>query len=45
VLPIVLEIRAAGARGLGAIANALNRRGTRTARGGRWRPIGFVIIS
>jgi DNA invertase Pin-like site-specific DNA recombinase len=36
VLPIVLEIRAAGARGLGAIATALNRRGVRTARGGRW---------
>jgi DNA invertase Pin-like site-specific DNA recombinase len=36
VLPIVLEIRACGARGLGAIASALNRRGVRTARGGRW---------
>jgi DNA invertase Pin-like site-specific DNA recombinase len=36
VLPIVLEIRASGARGLGAIATALNRRGIRTARGGRW---------
>jgi len=36
VLPIVLEIRAAGARGFGAIATALNRRGVRTARGGRW---------
>jgi DNA invertase Pin-like site-specific DNA recombinase len=36
VLPIVLEIRVAGARGLGAIATALNRRGVRTARGGRW---------
>jgi hypothetical protein len=36
VLPIVLEVRACGARGLGAIASALNRRGVRTARGGRW---------
>jgi DNA invertase Pin-like site-specific DNA recombinase len=36
VRPIVLEIRAAGTRGLGAIATALNSRGVRTARGGRW---------
>jgi len=31
-----LEVRASGARGYGAIANALNRRGVRTARGGLW---------
>jgi len=36
VLPIVLEVRALGARGYGSIACALNRRGVRTARGGRW---------
>src|SRR5215212_7472981 len=36
VLPIVLEIRATGVRGFGAIAAVLNRRGIRTARGGRW---------
>jgi len=34
VLPIVLDIRASGVRGFGAIASALNRRGIRTARGG-----------
>jgi DNA invertase Pin-like site-specific DNA recombinase len=36
VLPVILEIRALGAKGYGAIACALNRRGVRTARGGRW---------
>ena len=36
VLPIVQELRAAGLKGLGSIAAALNSRGARTARGGRW---------
>jgi DNA invertase Pin-like site-specific DNA recombinase len=36
VLPMVLELRASGARGYGSIASVLNRRGIRTARGGRW---------
>jgi DNA invertase Pin-like site-specific DNA recombinase len=36
VLPIVLELRASGARGYGAIASVLNERGIRTARGGLW---------
>ena len=36
VLPIVQELRAAGLKALGAIAAALNSRGVRTARGGRW---------
>jgi DNA invertase Pin-like site-specific DNA recombinase len=36
VLPIVVDIRATGVRGFGAIAAVLNRRGIRTARGGRW---------
>ncbi len=36
VLPVVLEIRASGSRGYGAIACVLNRRGIRTARGGQW---------
>jgi DNA invertase Pin-like site-specific DNA recombinase len=36
VPPIVLDIRATGVRGFGAIAAVLNRRGVRTARGGRW---------
>jgi DNA invertase Pin-like site-specific DNA recombinase len=35
-LPIVAAIRASGARGLREIADALNTRGVRTARGGRW---------
>jgi DNA invertase Pin-like site-specific DNA recombinase len=36
VLPIIEQIRSAGASSLRAIANALNARGVRTARGGRW---------
>ncbi|WP_395622338.1 recombinase family protein [Sphingomonas daechungensis] len=36
VLPIIAEIRAAGATSLRAIASALNARGIRTARGGKW---------
>src|SRR5687767_14511838 len=35
-LAIVLEIRASGVRGCQAVAAALNERGFRTARGGRW---------
>ena len=36
VLPIIDQIRAAGATSLRATAQALNARGVRTARGGRW---------
>jgi DNA invertase Pin-like site-specific DNA recombinase len=36
VLPIIREIRAAGASSLHQIAEALNARGIRTPRGGRW---------
>jgi DNA invertase Pin-like site-specific DNA recombinase len=36
VLPIVRQIRAAGATTFRAIATALNDRGVRTARGGSW---------
>jgi hypothetical protein len=36
VLPIVRQIQAAGVSGLKSIANALNDRGVRTARGGAW---------
>jgi Recombinase len=36
VLPIIQEIRKAGATTLREIADALNARGVATARGGRW---------
>jgi hypothetical protein len=36
VLPIIREIRKAGATTLREIADALNARGVQTARGGRW---------
>jgi DNA invertase Pin-like site-specific DNA recombinase len=36
VLPVVAEIRRAGAGTLAEIAGALNARGVRTARGGQW---------
>ena len=36
VLPIVRQIQAAGAKTTRAIAEALNARGVRTARGGQW---------
>jgi hypothetical protein len=36
VLPIVRQIQAAGVSGLKNIADALNDRGVRTARGGAW---------
>jgi hypothetical protein len=36
VLPIVRQIEAAGAKTHRAIAEALNARGVRTARGGEW---------
>ncbi|MGH6924609.1 MAG: recombinase family protein [Propylenella sp.] len=36
VLPVVRSIQAAGITGMAAIAVALNDRGIRTARGGRW---------
>ena len=36
VLPIIESLRAAGIRDLRALASALNNRGVRTARGGRW---------
>ena len=35
-LPVVRQIQAAGVSGLKNIANALNDRGVRTARGGAW---------
>jgi len=36
VLPIIEALRASGIRDLRGLASALNRRGVRTARGGRW---------
>ena len=36
VLPIVHSLRAAGVIDLRGLASALNERGVRTARGGRW---------
>ncbi|MDP4027018.1 recombinase family protein [Methylobacterium sp. NEAU 140] len=39
LLPVIAEVRAAGATTLQAVANALNDRGIPTARGGRWSPV------
>ena len=36
VLPIIESLRASGVRDLRGLASALNNRGVRTARGGRW---------
>jgi DNA invertase Pin-like site-specific DNA recombinase len=36
VLPIIESLRASGVRDLRGLASALNYRGVRTARGGRW---------
>jgi DNA invertase Pin-like site-specific DNA recombinase len=36
VLPIIASLRSAGVNDLRGLANALNRRGVRTARGGQW---------
>ena len=38
VLPIVREIEKAGITTLKGLAEALNARGVRTARGGKWHP-------
>lgn len=39
LLPVIADIRAAGARSLRQIADALNERGIPTARGGRWSAV------
>ena len=36
ILPIIETLRASGVRDLRGLASALNNRGVRTARGGRW---------
>jgi hypothetical protein len=38
VLPIVQQLQASGVTALRALADALNARGVRTARGGAWHP-------
>jgi DNA invertase Pin-like site-specific DNA recombinase len=38
VLPIIDALRRSGIRGMVSIADALNSRGVRTMRGGRWHP-------
>jgi DNA invertase Pin-like site-specific DNA recombinase len=37
ILPVVAEIRRSGVSALASIADALNRRGIRTSRGGEWQ--------
>jgi DNA invertase Pin-like site-specific DNA recombinase len=37
-LPLILELRTSGCRTLHSIANALNKRGIKTARNGAWTP-------
>lgn len=39
LLPVIAEIRAAGATTLQAVADALNAKGIPTARGGTWSPV------
>ena len=36
ILPIIDSLRSAGVTDLRGLADALNQRGVRTARGGRW---------
>jgi DNA invertase Pin-like site-specific DNA recombinase len=36
IIPVIRSIQAAGTRGMVSIAQALNGRGIRTARGGKW---------
>ena len=44
VLPLVREIQKAGARSLNAIADALNKRGIRTARGKEWTHVQVGLV-
>jgi DNA invertase Pin-like site-specific DNA recombinase len=45
VLPLVHKIQASGITSLGGIAQALNSRGVRTARGGQWHVIAASGLS
>jgi DNA invertase Pin-like site-specific DNA recombinase len=44
LLPLVREIQKAGASSLNAIADALNKRGIRTARGKEWTHVQVGLI-
>jgi hypothetical protein len=44
LLPVIAEIRGAGAPSLGMIAKELNARGITTARGGQWAPAQVLRI-
>lgn len=46
VAPVILQIRGSGVASLRSIAAALNVRGVRTARGGRWAAtqVGAVLM-
>ena len=44
MLPLVREIQKAGASSLNAIADALNKRGIRTARGKEWTHVQVGLV-
>jgi hypothetical protein len=44
ILPVIEQIKAAGATSLRAIARALNARGIATARGGVWTPVQVTAV-
>jgi DNA invertase Pin-like site-specific DNA recombinase len=44
VLPIIRELQSAGVTSLNAIAAELNRRGVKTARGGRWSHVQVGMV-
>jgi hypothetical protein len=44
VLPVIRDIQRAGIASRNAIAAALNRRGVKTARGGKWAHVQVGMI-